>query len=173
MKRIKMSATIIAMILTLSLGTAGIVTGTGYPPLAGVIDPAIEAAGLVETTSERDLVNVGPIFLNKEELDLFVGEFAGLTFTIAPENADENSVTWSSSDPTVARVYTNGMVTALSPGTAIITVTTGDGSHTAICTVTVKSITGGSQFLWIGLGALAPLGTGTGLYFWRKNKKKK
>jgi uncharacterized protein YjdB/type II secretory pathway pseudopilin PulG len=59
-----------------------------------------------------------------------------LTATVTPADADNLSITWSSSNASVASV-SNGVVTAESGGTAIITVTTADGGYTATCTVTV------------------------------------
>ena len=61
----------------------------------------------------------------------------GRTATVSPESATDKSLTWSSSDPDVASVDENGLVTAHKPGTAVITVATGDGGFTASCTVTV------------------------------------
>lgn len=66
---------------------------------------------------------------------LNVGETAGLTYTVEPAGA---GVTFRSSDTTVATVDENGVVTAVSGGTAVITVTTANGL-TAHCTVTVKA----------------------------------
>ena len=60
-----------------------------------------------------------------------------LEASIIPSNASNQKVTWKSSDPSVATVDSNGTVTAVAPGTAIITVTTVDGGKTATCTVTV------------------------------------
>lgn len=62
-----------------------------------------------------------------------------LTADVAPENADNRAVTWSSSDEAVARVDADGTVTAVADGTAVITVTTEDGGLTAACTVTVET----------------------------------
>lgn len=64
-----------------------------------------------------------------------------LTATVAPEDATNKSVTWSSSDDTIATVSATGEVTAVGAGTATITVTTVDGSFTASCTVTVSAAT--------------------------------
>ena len=60
-----------------------------------------------------------------------------LTHFIEPTNATNKSVTWTSSNPSVASV-SDGKVTGLSAGTATITVTTADGGFTATCTVTVS-----------------------------------
>ena len=63
---------------------------------------------------------------------------AQLKATISPANATNKAVTWKSSNPSVATVDQNGKVTAVSNGTANITVTTQDGNKTAICKVTVN-----------------------------------
>lgn len=60
-----------------------------------------------------------------------------LVATIAPANATDTAVTWSSSDSEKASVDQNGKVTGVANGDATITVTTHDGSFTASCAVTV------------------------------------
>lgn len=60
-----------------------------------------------------------------------------LTATITPAGAANQNVTWSSSNTTVATVSSTGLVTAVAPGTATITVLTEDGGYTASCTVRV------------------------------------
>ncbi|WP_238358151.1 S-layer homology domain-containing protein [Cohnella zeiphila] len=65
------------------------------------------------------------------------GATESLTATVAPENATNKNVTWSSSDANVATVA-NGVVTPVSAGTATITVTTQDGGYTASSTLTVS-----------------------------------
>ncbi len=66
-------------------------------------------------------------------------ETVTLTATVLPGDATDKSVTWSSSDETVATVGNDGVVTAVAPGTATITVTTTDGAKTATCAVTVAA----------------------------------
>ena len=75
--------------------------------------------------------------LDKSSATLTEGETATLTATVAPDNASNKEVTWSSSNEAVATV-TNGKVTAVKEGTATITVTTKDGGHKANCAVTVN-----------------------------------
>ena len=69
-----------------------------------------------------------------------VGEQLTLTATVAPSDATNKAVTWSSSDDTIATV-TDGVVTGVAAGDATITVTTVDGSFTATCGVTVEAAT--------------------------------
>lgn len=60
-----------------------------------------------------------------------------LTADVLPFGADEQGITWSSSDESVATVDENGNVTAVKKGTATITATSMDGGFTASCAVTV------------------------------------
>ena len=66
------------------------------------------------------------------------GETVQLTATVAPDNAVNKNVIWTSSDPNVATVDANGKVAAVGNGTCTITATTEDGSFTAICTIKVE-----------------------------------
>ena len=84
------------------------------------------------------VVSVTGVSLNKTTLSLTEGDSSKLTATVAPSNAANKNVTWSSSNTSVATVDTNGNVKAVKAGTATITVTTKDGNYTATCTVTVK-----------------------------------
>ena len=83
------------------------------------------------------VVNVTEVSLSVSELTLNVNESVTLTATVSPEDATNKNVSWSSSNETVARVDTNGLVKALKEGTTTITVKTEDGEKTATCSVTV------------------------------------
>ncbi|MGN0824064.1 MAG: Ig domain-containing protein, partial [Candidatus Coproplasma sp.] len=85
-------------------------------------------------------IAVTGVSLDKTAVTLKMGATvtATLVATVAPSNATNKNVTWSSSDTAVATVA-NGVVTALKDGTATITVTTADGNHTATCAVTVEA----------------------------------
>ena len=72
-------------------------------------------------------------------MELIVGETGQLAATVAPADATDKSVTWSSSNGSVASVDASGRVTAVSAGSATITVKTEDGGKTATCAVTVKN----------------------------------
>lgn len=91
-----------------------------------------------ETTDPVWPVLVTGVTLDKSTLNLDAGSTETLTATIAPENAANKNVIWSSSNPDVAKVDSTGKVTAVGEGTAEITVTTIDGGKTATCEVTVK-----------------------------------
>ena len=84
-------------------------------------------------------VSVTGVSLNKNSTSIEVGSTETLTATVAPSNASNKAVTWSSGNTSVATVNSSGVVTAVSGGTAVITVTTSDGGYTATCTVTVTT----------------------------------
>ena len=81
---------------------------------------------------------VSGITLDAVEKTVFSGESFNLTATLAPADANDLSVKWTSSDESVARVNTKGGVTALKGGVAIITATSNDSGKTAQCKVTVR-----------------------------------
>ena len=116
-------------VTAVSAGTANItVTAQG--------DSTKSASCTVTVTAAT--VPVTGVSLNKDSLALGVGDSETLTATVKPEDATNQAVTWTSSNSTVATVDQNGVVTAVAPGTATITVTTADGGFTATCAVTVR-----------------------------------
>jgi|LSQX01.3.fsa_nt_gb uncharacterized protein YjdB len=77
------------------------------------------------------------VSINEESLSVTEGCAARLTVAIEPSWAANKSVVWSSSDTDVATVDHTGLVTAVAPGTAMVTVKTNDGGFTDTCEVTV------------------------------------
>jgi hypothetical protein len=71
---------------------------------------------------------------------ILVNSTEQLTATITPANATNQNVAWKSSDETKATVSTSGLVKGIKKGTAVITVTSEDGSFQATCNVTIDSI---------------------------------
>lgn len=92
-------------------------------------------------------VAVTGITLDKTALSLNVDGKAALVPIIAPEDATNTNVKWTTSDDKVATVSATGEITALAAGTATITAATEDGNKTATCVVTV---TAGPQFVISG-----------------------
>lgn len=84
------------------------------------------------------IVSAREVSLSKNNLSFNQkGSTASLIATVLPANATNKSVTWKSSNTSVATI-SNSKVTAVGNGTANITVTTADGNKTATCKVTVK-----------------------------------
>ena len=90
------------------------------------------------TVKERT-VSVTGVSLNKTSLTLTEGQSETLTATVSPSNATNKDVRWSSGNTDVATVN-NGTVTAVSTGSAVITVITADGKFTDTCTVHVVEV---------------------------------
>ena len=95
---------------------------------------------LCSVTVKAKFIPVSSISLNKTSLTLTVGDTETLVSTVLPENATDPSVTWSSSNTSVATVSSFGVVTAKAVGSTTITINTNDGSKTATCTVTVNPV---------------------------------
>lgn len=99
------------------------------------------------TSPTCEIVAVTGVTLNKNTLTLECGDEETLTATVAPANATSKTVTWASSNTSVATVSADGKVIAVGPGTATITVTATNGTaatnddRTATCSVTVPSYT--------------------------------
>lgn len=111
--------------------------GTAYDITKGDGENALYALKL--TPKNSDPIAVTGVSLDKTSADLKVGDIQALTATVAPSNATNTAVTWSSSNTAVATVA-DGKVTAVAKGEVIITVTTADGSKIATCTVTVTNV---------------------------------
>lgn len=106
-------------------------------PAAKVIctDGTITAASMAPQP-----IHVNGVQINKTTLNLKVGDTQQLTATVSPADADDKSVTWSSSNSSVVQVTSSGRITAKGEGSAVITVTTKDGGYTASCNVSVSVI---------------------------------
>ncbi|GAA4304555.1 DUF4955 domain-containing protein [Aestuariibaculum suncheonense] len=85
-------------------------------------------------------VSVNGVNISSGVLDLIIGQEAILIATVTPETAENKSVSWISNNTAVATVDSEGRVTALSPGVAIITATTNDGNYTATSNVNVNNV---------------------------------
>lgn len=95
------------------------------------------AVQLYKKVTAVQTVAVTGVSLNPTSLTLTVGNSETLTATVLPNNATDKTITWSTSNSSVATV-SDGKVTAVAEGSAIITVTTNDGKKTATCNVTVN-----------------------------------
>lgn len=92
-----------------------------------------------ETPQDPGRINVQSVSLDKDLLTLATGQTLALNATVIPSNSTNPSIIWSSSDPSVATVDTEGNITGVTVGSAVITVLTKDGNHTATCSVNVRN----------------------------------
>ena len=121
---------------------------TGWMPLT----EAVAAPG--------DSIAVTGVALDQTTLIMAKGGTATLKAVVAPADASNQGVSWSSSDTSVVTV-SGGVVTAAGAGTATITVTTDDGGKTAGCTVKVAdadyskelTVTGSNGTVTLKVGA--------------------
>ncbi len=84
-------------------------------------------------------VPVTSVTVSPTTASVAVNGTVALTATVVPSNATTQTLTWSSSNTTIATVSTTGVVTGKAAGAAIITVATNDGAKTATCAITVTA----------------------------------
>ncbi len=134
----------------------GTVTGVS---MGSVVITATTVDGSYSDQCSIDVIavtHVTGVSLNKTTMSMTIGDSASLKAVVSPSDATDVGTSWSSSDKRVATV-SDGVVKAISSGTATITVTTNDGGFTATCTVTVGSPESGGDdtLLYIGVGIAA------------------
>jgi len=99
----------------------------------------VTVGSLTESIKLTVIQPANNIRLNQTKLSLDGGSTYQLKATVQPDNAINKEVVWKSSDEAVASVDETGLVTALTAGTAEITVTLVDGGVSNTCAVTVKN----------------------------------
>ena len=114
----------------------GLVTAKAIGTATITATTANGAEATCEVTVSTPVTNVT---LDKTTLSLKRGSTDTLTATVEPKEGTNKNVTWASDNEAVATVDENGVVTAVSAGTANITVTTVDGGKTATCVITVTN----------------------------------
>jgi Bacterial surface proteins containing Ig-like domains len=91
------------------------------------------------TISKAKEVVASGVSLNDVTKTLSIGGTYTLQATIAPTDTTNKSLTWASSDASIASVTSTGLVQGVKAGTATITAKTSNGK-TATCTVTVSPL---------------------------------
>ena len=86
-------------------------------------------------------VAVTGVTVSPTSASVAIGATTQLTATVAPSNATNKAVNWSSSNTAIATVNSNGLVTGIVAGSATITVTTVDGNKTSTSSITVSVAT--------------------------------
>ena len=103
-----------------------------------VLDTDDELMGYT-VTNAKVTVTAAPkpatsVTLNKDATTIYTGADETLVATVLPADTTD-TLSWTSSNPAVATVDTNGKVTAVAPGTATITATAGSQSDSCVVTV--------------------------------------
>ncbi len=132
------------VILTFSCKVDDGTTGTKTVSIKEVvlIDQSVEDMPFNVTGADVN-VTAAPVAVTgvtiDETLSVNIGQTKTPSFTVAPAEATNKTVSFTSDNPAVATVNaTTGEVTGVSKGTATITVKTADGNFTDTCTVTVS-----------------------------------
>ena len=118
------------------VSASGVITavsaGTTTITCTSTIDPTVK-----RTCTVTVIQPVTGIKLSYSNITLTTGKTKTLTPTISPSNATNKKVTYKTSDKNVVTVNSKGVLEAIGPGKATITVTTKDGFYSAKCTVNV------------------------------------
>lgn len=93
-------------------------------------------AGCSNNESEESVNSVTAIVLSTNSVEIEVDETYQLSYTILPQNADNQAITWSSADNTVASVNESGIISGISEGQTNIIVECKNGVY-EVCSVTV------------------------------------
>ncbi len=132
---------------------ATVVNGLITPVAAGTCTVTATAAdgsgvsGSVTVTvnePEPPKVPVTGIALDRKAVTINAGDSHQMKATVAPENATNKNVTWSSSDANVATVDANGLIQAVGGGSCTVTATAADGSgvHADVQVTVIQPVTG-------------------------------
>jgi len=138
-----------------TVSATGLVNGIGQGTAAITVTTADGNKTATSGVTVTDIVvAVSGVSLSPTSLGLNVGQTSQLTASVLPANANNKSVTYTSSNPAVLNVSASGLVTALANGTASVTVKTTDGNFTAVCTVSITTPTTTKNFLTTANGKL-------------------
>lgn len=123
-----------------------------------------------DITKSVKITQTKSLSIKDSNVDLLVGK----SYSLNVVNNTGKSISWKSSNTSVATVNSSGKVTGVGKGSATITVTTADGKYSDQCTVTVKDITdfivakpgGGSAVI---INGLVQYGSKLGWYFYNNS----
>lgn len=117
----------------------GKAVGTVSVTATSVADPTKSSGATIYVTN--DPIPLQSISFSEPTKTLDIGSTLTLSVNYSPSNASNKTVTWSSSNQTVATISTSGLVTAKAEGTSVITAISEEGGYQANLTLTVKKVT--------------------------------
>lgn len=123
-------------------------TGLVTAKAAGIADITVTTAdGNYKAVCKVTVrVPVTGVSLSETDISLIKGSTEQLLATVSPADASNKTISWTTTDKSIATVSSSGLVTAVGGGTATITATTADGSYTDVCKVTVTVPVEGIKF---------------------------
>lgn len=134
--------------VTWSSSNPDVATVTSYGMVSGIAEGTVTITATTVDGSFTDQCNItvtkpavpvtGVELSGCPESELTIDGTVQLNAEVSPDNADDTSVTWSSSDIQILSVDQGGLVTATAPGTATIYATTVDGGFTETCEISVE-----------------------------------
>lgn len=122
-----------------AIASASQLTAIAGQPCEGTTAGTPLSYGFIETVSTaNEYTNVRSLDLEKALVSTNPGEQLPLTAIFSPEKVDNPTVSWFSSDPTVATVK-DGVVSALKEGNTTVTVISACGMYADNCELTVSA----------------------------------
>jgi uncharacterized protein YjdB len=115
-------------------------TVTAVAPGTAKITAKADDGGISDACVVTVIMPVTGVTLDRTAVSMYEGGTDQLVATVTPDNANNPSLLWTSSNPDVVLVTTDGKLFALAPGKADITVTTVDGGFSNTCKVTVQEV---------------------------------
>jgi len=122
------------------IGPANLAVGWLKPGETGTAPSEVIPGTVLSPITAQQTVLVSSVSL-PTTASVNAGSGVAITSTVLPSNATNSTLSWSSSNTSVATVNSSGLVTGINSGTATITATSTDGSNkSGSCVVTVNSL---------------------------------
>ena len=122
-----------------TVNSYGLVTANGAGTSSITAKSGDKTATCVVTVAQK-VIDVTSVTLDRTALSLTEGDTFQLSATVKPLNASDPTVTWTSSNTSVATVDSDGVVTAVKEGSATVTAKAGDKTATCSVHVTKKAV---------------------------------
>jgi hypothetical protein len=142
-----------------TVNPSGSVTGVAVG--SATITVTTKDGGKTATCDVTVKIKVTSVTLSENSITLAAEEYKTLTATVQPDDAEDKSVTWESSDTGVATVDQAGKITGVAGGIAVITVSSNDGGAAAECVVGVPFTIANATNLGAALTKISQTGNGT------------
>ncbi|MEP3837294.1 MAG: sialate O-acetylesterase [Algibacter sp.] len=121
--------------------------------------PYIQIEGTLTSNGGGDVAVTG-VSVSPTSATIDINGTQQLLATISPSNASNQTVSWSSSNNSIASVNSTGLVTGVSAGVTTVTVTTEDGNKTSSMTLTVNEGTNPQRDVFLVIGQSNTAGRG-------------